>query len=253
MNQTQLYVPALTKANKFIIIALVASLFLIPLVGKLFDFSPAAAFGLSAAGISSGRVYQLLTYPFISASMLSLLFNGLLFWYLGGELEALWGTSRYIFFLAISLLGGGLFYLFVSFVFYGAGPIYSYPLLGCSGLIQTLAFAYGILFPNRIFSILLIFPIKAKYFSWIIILISLYGGIYSPNGIGAWGHLGTIASGFIAMMMLSNPTVKRYLAPILDPGSSLYKPKRKGKGKLKLIKENQNDDDEDKKPPKYLQ
>ena len=108
------YRPPLTKTNKVLIISLV-TLFVIhaifhALTGAYFKHF----FALNGGTFFSGLVFQILTYPFFASGIFELLFDGLILWFLGGELERIWGNKKYLSFLATSVVVGGLLFLGVS-------------------------------------------------------------------------------------------------------------------------------------------
>src|SRR5262245_21900946 len=82
--------------------------------------SLAPILGFVPGRLVQGWVWQLFTYVFIHASLFHVLFNLLVIWTVGGELEKLWGTRTFVGFLAVCAVGAalthGLFSLF------GIGP-----------------------------------------------------------------------------------------------------------------------------------
>jgi membrane associated rhomboid family serine protease len=230
MNQhSQIYLPRLSFINKIIII--------ISSVIFLLDFAIhglSAFLGLSAAGLLSGNVFSLVTYPFLSHSIMEVILNCLMLWLMGSEFEENWGRTRYLRFLGSVVVGGGIIYTLVCFLFFKNSLVFAYPLSGLSGIVSALCVAYAVIFPTRIFSFLMIIPVQAKYFCLILAAIALFQGFQGPAGAGAWGQLGAIASGFLFMQIVS-----RKKPPKLKP---------KSKAKLTIVKDN-NDDT----PPKYWQ
>lgn len=81
---------------------------------------------------------------------------------------------------------------------------YSTPAVGASGAIYGILVAFAMLFPNvSLFLLFIPFPVKAKYFIPVLILIDLFSGLtgYSlfGGGIAHWAHLGGALFGFIMM------------------------------------------------------
>ena len=150
--------------------------------------------------------------------------------------------KRYLTFLTVSTLGAAFVYLLVMSIFFGSSsPVWPYPLTGIGGITNALCVAYAILYPNRTFLFMLLFPVKTKYFCVLLIIIQLYTGFMESSnmaGVLAWGHLAAMGFGFLYMVSVSSPTIKRIFS----------KPKRKkSKANLKIVG---SDDD---KPPKYWQ
>ncbi|MDO9183751.1 MAG: rhomboid family intramembrane serine protease [Bacteriovorax sp.] len=244
-GQSQIYLPKLTLVNKILII-LASSLFILEFIlSKTTSIYLGNILGLSAENIVSGRLYTLITYPFLSHSIIEVILNCLMLWLMGSEFEANWGTKRYVNFMLSVILGGALLYLGVSILFFGHSPIYNFPLVGLSGIVSSLCVAYAVIFPDRVFSFMMIIPIKARYFCMILVAISLYQGLSGPMGVGAWGQLGGILSAYLFMVLISNRNFKMLSEKI---GQMTQRRNiKKSKAKLTIVK-----DDND-HPPKYWQ
>jgi membrane associated rhomboid family serine protease len=265
MNQYVL--PKLSLINKSIIITTVVLFLLNTILNKtgipLYQF-----LGLSSAGFLKGYIWQVLTYPFISSGLLEVVFGCIMIWFIGSELESMWGRKRYIFFLLFTWVGGGLAFLIMNTAFFGAPAILS----GLTGATSALCLAYAIIFPDRQFTFMLIFPMKAKYFCGILIAMSLYQGIFGGGGGGvlAWGHLGAMFFGYLYMYLVSHPYFKS-ITPGGNPSQSSSKAakrpgrgnenpwslgalNKKKKGHLSLVEDDNDDDDDDDDDdsPKYL-
>ncbi|MBT3235369.1 MAG: rhomboid family intramembrane serine protease [Bdellovibrionales bacterium] len=244
----QINLPQLSLINKAVIIATVG-LFLLSSILKAsgVGINLVALLGLSAAGFFHGLVYQLITYPFISVSLLGVVFNCLILWLLGSELERMWGPRRYILLNLISLIGSGVIYLIVTLLFFSSGPVYLAPLYGLIGICNFQLLAYAIIYPDRIFSFMLIFPMRARYFCMILIAMQLYMGFFSPGGNQAWGHLGGMLAGYIGMLAASSSYFKRLFDS--SPNVRRKKSRRRGSAKLRIVPG--DDDDDDERPPTY--
>ncbi len=234
-----MYTPPLTSINKKILI-LLGSFFLVDSILKLsFQFSLATYLSLSAESFFSGHIYTLITYPLIQKSFLNALFNGLVFWFIGGDLELRWGKKIYSQFLLFSLIGPGLFYVLVSFLFFQNSIMYSFPLIGVSGLTYSLLMAYGLIFSERLLTFMFLFPMKAKYFCMLLGGIELYMAIFSPYSKSSWAHLAAMLCGFFYLKFLS------YRSGLKDKPAQ----KRKKKQKFTLIKGDKASKDD----PRYWQ
>ena len=244
-SQSQIYLPKLTNINKFLII-LASSCFILEFIlSKTSSIYLGSILGLSAEHIRSGHLYSLITYPFLSRSIIEVILNCLMLWLMGSEFEANWGSKRYLNFILTVVIGGGLLYLGVSFLFFSGSPVFSFPLVGLSGIVSSLCVAYAVIFPDRVFSFMMIIPIKARYFCMILVAISLYQGLSGPMGVGAWGQLGGIISAYLFMILVSNRNFK-LLSEKMGKMTQLKKVK-KSKAKLTIVK------DDNEEPPKYWQ
>jgi len=106
------------------------------------------------------QVWQCLTYLFLHGSFMHLFFNMLGLWFLGRDLENIWGKDKFLKYYFIVGIGSG-----ILTVLYNIQYVNSYdirPVVGASGAIYGLLLAYGILFPNRLLYIYGIFPVKVK-------------------------------------------------------------------------------------------
>lgn len=244
-SHSQIYLPKLTLINKVLII-LASGLFILEFtLSKTSSFYLGNVLGLSAEHISKGHLYSLLTYPFLSRSIIEVILNCLMLWLMGSEFEANWGAKRYLNFILSVIVGGGLAYLGVSFLFFSHSPIYSFPLVGLSGIVSSLCVAYAVIFPDRVFSFMMLIPIKARYFCLILVAISLYQGLSGPMGVGAWGQLGGILSAYLFMVLVSNCNFK-ILSEKMGQLTQMRSVK-KSKARLSIVK------DDNEHPPKYWQ
>ena len=239
MNQYQFQAPKLTKVNKIILITTVSMFILHSILKAVGAFSLVSAIGLSGSGVLSGLVYQFVTYPFIETQLMSAIFNSLLVWFIGSEIETLWGQKIYIRFLLLNILGVGLFYFLVSFVFFHGTHVYESSLHGLNGINFALLIAYATLYPDRQLSLMMIFPMRAQTFCWILAAIEAYMALFSSITT-SWAHLLAMGLSWLVIRFQRSPFIYRVL------NSDFQKPKTK-KGHLYVVK------DDDQKPPKYWQ
>lgn len=244
-SQSQIYLPKLTLINK-IIISISAAIFIFNFgLTKASDLSLLPFLGLSAERFFSGHIYTIITYPFFSSSIIEVILNSLMLWLMGSEFEENWGAKRYVSFLLVTAIGGALVYLAVCKIFFSASVVYSFPLSGLAGIVGSFCLAYAIIYPDRLFSFLMLIPVKAKYFCMILVAISLYQGIASPLGVGSWGQLGAIFAAYVFMITISHRNFKS-LSEKMGKMTQMRSVK-KSKAKLSIVK-----DDND-QPPKYWQ
>lgn len=242
---SQIYLPKLTKINKILIIISSFIFILAVILERTSSLYLGNILGLSAEHFMQGHIYSIMTYPFVSRSIIEVILNCLMLWLMGSEFEANWGTKRYLNFLITIIIGGGALYLAVSALFFKSSAIFAFPLIGLSGLVSSLCVAYAVIYPDRIFSFMMIIPIQAKYFCMILVAISLFQGLSGPLGVGAWGQLGAILAAYLFMIAVSNRNFKilsNKMSQMTQRG-----PVKKSKAKLSIVK-----DDND-QPPKYWQ
>lgn len=239
MNQMQFQAPKLTPVNKAILIATGVLFILHSILKAVGAFSVVSFVGLSGAGIFSGLIYQFLTYPFVETQIMSVIFNSLLIWFIGSELETLWGKKVYIRFLLLTVLGVGLFYFLVSTLFFHGTHVFETSLHGLNGINFALLIAYATLYPDRQLSLMMIFPMRAQTFCWILAGIEAYMALFS-NITTSWAHLLAMGLSWLIIRFQRTP----FLHKVLNKEFQRAKPK---KGHLYVVK------DDDQKPPKYWQ
>ena len=139
------------------------------------------------------RPWQLVTYMFMHARFLEsashVIFNMLVLWMFGQEVENRWGTRKFVFFYFFTGIGAGLVHLLVN----PEGVM-----VGASGAVYGVLLAFGMTFPNR--QVMLLFPpipMKAKY------LVTMFGVMAFLSGFGSSGdnvahyaHLAGMVFGF---------------------------------------------------------
>ncbi|MBY0416370.1 MAG: rhomboid family intramembrane serine protease [Bdellovibrionales bacterium] len=240
---SQIYLPKLTFVNK-ILIAISSAVFILDFIlSKTAGFGLTGLVGLSGYNVFSGHIYTIITYPFMSGSIIELILNCLMLWLMGSEFEANWGRKRYLSFIVTTVIGGAVLYLSVVGIFFQGHQVFLYPLTGFAGIVGAMCLAYAVIYPDRLFSFLMIIPIKAKYFCMLLVVISLYQGIASPTGVGAWGQLGAILSAYLFMVAISHRNFKT-LSSKMGKMTQL-RPVKKSKAKLSIVK------DDNENPPKY--
>ena len=197
--------PPFTRAVKQLLIANGAVFLVTALLGAFVDGGERwiqIHFGLvPALVIFRGWIWQLLTYAFLHAGLLHILFNMLALWMFGAQLEQDWGYNLFMQFYFFCAIGAALTTIVVSFTgLLGASP--AIPTVGASGAIFGLLLAFGVLHAN---SEIMLFPlpflIKAKYFIIGLIFIEVYLSLSAARQPGEstayMAHLGGLLFGYI--------------------------------------------------------
>lgn len=191
-------------------------------------------------------VWQLVTYMFLhSSSVFHILFNMLVLWWFGAELEMRWGSRFFLTYYLVCGIGAGLIYVFGTTLYAlvaGSELNMMVKLVGASGATYGLLLAYGILFGERVIYFMMLFPMKARYFVMIIGAVELFTMMDSNSGsqVANLAHLGGIIVGYLFLLF-----VARWRAHKSSPGS------RRGR-RLKLVVDNERPTSEPKeKGPRY--
>ncbi len=70
-------------------------------------------------------------------------------------------------------------------------------MVGASGALYGILMAYGLLFGERVLLFMMLFPMKARYFVWILAAVEFTTSLFSGRGaLSSVAHLGGMAAGF---------------------------------------------------------
>lgn len=190
-------------------------------------------------------VWQLFTYMFLhSLQVTHILFNMLMLWFFGAELEQRWGSRFFLFYYLFSGVGAAMIYClgvwgYVLATSSTQGLII--PVIGASGAIFGLMLAHGILFGERIVYFFMLFPMKTKFFVMImgfVQIASLVTSGTSGGEVAYLAHLGGLLAGYICLHLR---------------GAMLRFQNQRGRSKkgrnLRLVVDNEKHDSQ--KGPKY--
>jgi membrane associated rhomboid family serine protease len=193
MQKSQIQIPQITFLNKVIIAILVGFFIFTSALEATAGISLAQMLGLNANSFLGGHIYQLLTYPLIGRGLMEVVFNCLLFWFIGGDLEYMWGKNRYIGFMISTVIFAGILFVPMSIAMGSS----MFALTGIGGVVNAMLIAYATYYPYRTFTFMLIFPMQARWFCWILITMQVYFGLFSAGKVMAWGHLLAMGWGFM--------------------------------------------------------
>jgi membrane associated rhomboid family serine protease len=167
--------------------SLTGSLVLVP-AQVLFDYS----------------IWQLVTYMFLHSLQVShILFNMLMLWFFGGEVEQVWGSRRFLSYYFFTGVGAALIYcLGMGLWALATGDTRSLviPVVGASGALFGIMLAYGIVFGDRTIYFMMLFPMKARFFVLLMGLIEFANMITSQasgSEVAYFAHLGGLLAGFL--------------------------------------------------------
>lgn len=241
----QFVTPPLTPVVKAFLVA-TAAIFLLNLTLETFaQFSLQGLFGFVPARLAQGWIWQLVTYSLLHASLFHLLFNLLVIWTVGGELERLWHTRTFLAFLVTCAVGAGVTYGLFSLLGIGPGP--DVPVVGSSGVVYGLLLAYGILFGDRMMYFFLLFPMQARYFVMLLGAVELVSSVfYSRSGVAHLAHLGGMAAGFLFLISMAAWRKREKQRAAKDFVTAERKKRLKKAGHLRLVNGGEEDDEDPK-------
>lgn len=148
--------------------------------------------GLVPRDLVHGHLWQAVSYLLLHDPVhpSHLLFNLLMLWIFGAELEAGWGTRRFLRIFLLCGLGGALGVLLLALVFSSEWGTLVY---GASGAVYGVMAAYGTIFKERV---LWPIPIRAKHLVLIIVGLTVLSFLVrSDESFGA--HLGGLVTGVL--------------------------------------------------------
>ncbi len=159
---------------------------------------------LSWTGLTHGYVWQLLTFQFMHAGMLHLVFNCWAIYVFGREVESAIGVKRFLVLYLASGAAGGL----VQAVAGGLALQYGHsawalrfaaPTVGASAGALGLLAAFAMLYPERPLMLLLFFVIpinmRAKFLLLFSALLAGFGIVFPSGNLADAAHLGGMLTG----------------------------------------------------------
>lgn len=179
------------------------------------------------------RIWQPLTHIFMHFDFSHLLFNMLALWMFGNTIENVLGRNRFIILYFVAGFGAALcqslvyYYEFAPLIAelktlpadvqfqYLNNPRFplNTPMIGASGAVYGVLFAFGYLFPNLPVYLYFLFPIKAKWLIIGYIGIELLSGFKNSVGdnVAHFAHLGGMLFAFLILKYWKNKRIIRVI------------------------------------------
>lgn len=167
---------------------------LIPPLGSLL----VELFGLRPrAVVTELRLWQPATYMFLHGGIGHVLFNMLVLWMFGVQLERLWGPAYFLRFYFVTGVGAGAATIAAGLLpFAFSEPTWHGVTIGASGAIYGLLTAFAVYYPNAPVLVFFVFPIPARYF---VLIIGAIAFLSVPRGAGVAhvAHLAGLVVGYL--------------------------------------------------------
>lgn len=248
--QVQMAMPPFTLAVKWIMIVTTVIWFVGQIILEGYFKVPVSDYFSLIPGkiIFEFQIWQLLSYIFLhsQSQITHILFNMLMLWFMGGELEQRWGTKKFVLFYILNGIGAAVIYTLgvgIFAYFSESQRVLLIPVVGASGALFALMLSYGWLFGDRIIYFLMMFPMKARYFVMILAFIQ-FASLMSSGVMGGevayLAHLGGLISGVIYMFFWS-----------LLVKMELDRKAKKKTRNLRLVVDNEKQKEPVKRDPKY--
>lgn len=156
-------IPGLIRA----VVTLSALVFVLVSLNKGFD----SYLSLDLARIRAGEVWRLVTYLFVpqTGQFLLVLLALWFLWIIGDGLEQAWGAFRLTLYFLVGMIGTTVAALLSNSAFSN------------QMLFTSLFFAFAHFYPERVFYVFLILPLKVKWLAWIYAGFLLLGFVTQSN------------------------------------------------------------------------
>lgn len=196
------------------------AIFLLCFLGKLAHFPVEDLLIFARPEFLEGlQLWRVVTYMFTHTDPIHFLFNMLMLWMFGAEVAEIMGDRKFTLFY----LGAGLFAMLAS--------MYWHPyVLGASGALYAVMFAYAHYYPERQILIFFLFPMPMKYAIYVFAVLDLMlvsGG--SSITVAHLTHIGGFVAAFLYFRffekrMFAGPSaMERWLASVQRPTPSKSK------------------------------
>lgn len=139
------------------------------------------------------RPWTIVTYAFLHADVLHLLFNMIGLFFFGPRLESVLGSGRFLGLYFTSAIVAAL----ASVFFEPYAPV-----VGASGAVFGVLIGFAKFWPRDRIYFWGVIPIEARWFIVLLAAYSIYGGLTSGGGIAHFAHLGGLAGGWIYLKIL---------------------------------------------------
>ena len=170
-----------------IVTVLCVVVFILQLLPGLREVLP-VYFGLSAEGINHGFVWQFITYAFLHATPMHILFNLIAVFFFAPRLEFRMSSRVFALFYVVAAVVGGLFFYAIAIAGGGERLV-----VGASGAVYGILALWALWWPDEIVLFWGIFPMKMK---WLILILLGVGVLSSADGGVAFeAHLGGCVAG----------------------------------------------------------
>ena len=156
------------------------------------------------------RPWTLVTYMFVHAGTSHILFNMLSLYFFGPRVEERLGSRRFITLYGLSGISGAI----LSMIFAPYAPI-----VGASGAVFGIMFAFAKFWPTAEIYIMGILPIQARIAVLLMAAAALWSGVQgSRGGVADFAHLGGFVGGWLYLKWLDHRAgIKQFRSKTVAP------------------------------------
>lgn len=143
------------------------------------------------------RPWTLITYQFLHAGFGHLFFNMLALFFFGPRLEIRLGARHFIGLYLVSGLVGAVVHILYTLLPIGGTGLYA-PMVGASGAVFGILFAYAKYWPRDRILVFFVFPMEIRLFIIGLTLLSLWSGLGGvQDNVAHFAHLGGFVGGWL--------------------------------------------------------
>jgi rhomboid family protein len=189
-------------------------------------------FALSLAGVKSGYLWQFVTFQFMHAGWLHLIFNSLAIFFFGRPVETALGRGRFLAVYFSSGILGGVVQMLFALMFQS----FDAPVVGASAGAYGLVAAFAVLHWTERFTLLFYFipvTLRGKTLLWSTIALAGIGMAIPNSGIANAAHLGGILTGFFYVRQIVQGRWPRWEFPVRHREPRELAAAGKGKNKFR--------------------
>lgn len=145
------------------------------------------------------RPWSVITYQFLHAGFMHLLFNMVALFFFGPRLELRIGSKHFIFLYLLSGIGGAVLSIFTPYV----------AIVGASGAVFGILLGFARYWPRERIYIYFVIPIEARILVILAAGFSLWAGISGGGNVAHFAHLGGFVGGWIYLKLLERNSPAR--------------------------------------------
>ncbi len=147
------------------------------------------------------RPWTVITYQFLHAGFLHLLFNMVGLYFFGPRLEVRIGSKHFVLLYLLSGVGGAVLSIFTPGAF----------IVGASGAVFGVLLGFARYWPRERIYIYALIPVEARILVIFMAVLSLWSGIRGGGNIAHFAHLGGFIGGWIYLKLLErNSPARRF-------------------------------------------
>jgi membrane associated rhomboid family serine protease len=202
--------PPFTKAVKWLVLINAGAYLFFTILNRVAPSLGGVLYALMSlipAMVMHGWITQLVTYSFLHQGFFHILFNMLMLWMFGAQLEMDWGFGKFIEFYLFCVIGAALATIAISYTGVG-GVTPATATVGASGGVLGLLMAFGLLYGDQE---IMLFPIpfsmRAKYFVAGVAFFTLIDAISasapgSGSNVAYMAHVGGLLFGYLYVKLV---------------------------------------------------